>query len=79
MSSLFNFWKEEVKGALSQEFCCFQLHSSLTSLPGTFPRSQNAQMDQQKHIKRMVAQRASHNDFLAIFFQGMALEFEKTG
>ena len=34
-----------IKGALSREFCCFQLHSLLKSLPGTFTRSQNAQMD----------------------------------
>ena len=34
-----------LKGALSQEFCFFQLHSSLKSLPGTFTRSQYAQMD----------------------------------
>ena len=26
-------------------FCCFQLHSLLKSLPGTFTHSQNAQMD----------------------------------
>ena len=35
----------QLKGALSQEFCCFQLHSLLKSLPGTFTRSPNAQMD----------------------------------
>ena len=35
---------EVFKGALSQ-FRCFQLHSLLKSLPGTFTRSQNAQMD----------------------------------
>ena len=34
-----------LKGALSREFCCFQLHLLLKSLPGTFTRSQNAQMD----------------------------------
>ena len=34
-----------IKGALSQEFCCFQLHLLLKSLPGTFTCSQNAQMD----------------------------------
>ena len=67
----------EFKGALSQEFCCFQLHSLLKSLPGTFTCSQNAQ--KQRHIKQMVAQRANHNEFLAIYFQGLALEFEKTG
>ena len=33
------------KGALSQAFCCFQLHSLLKSLPSTFSRSQNAQID----------------------------------
>ena len=55
-----------LKGALSQEFCCFQLHSLLKSLPGTFTRSQNAQMDLSKHIKEMpVAQRANYNEFLA--------------
>ena len=37
--------EEYLKGALSQEFCCFQLHSFLKSLPGTFTHSQNAQMD----------------------------------
>ena len=35
----------DLKGALSLEFCCFQLHSSLKSLPGTFTCSQNVQMD----------------------------------
>ena len=34
-----------LKGALSREFCCFQLHSLLKSLPVTLSRSQNAQMD----------------------------------
>ena len=34
-----------IKGTLSQEFCCFQLHSLLKSLPGTSTRYQNAQMD----------------------------------
>ena len=33
------------KEALSQEFCCFQLHLLVKFLPSTFPRSQNAQMD----------------------------------
>ena len=39
------FLYPRIKGALSQEFCCFQLHSLLKSLPGTLTRSQNAQMD----------------------------------
>ena len=37
--------KSVVKGALSREFCCFQLYLLLKSLPGTFTRSQNVQMD----------------------------------
>ena len=35
----------KLKGALSQDFCRFQLHSLLKSLPGTSTRSENAQMD----------------------------------
>ena len=42
---LITFCRSQLKGALSQEFCCFQLHSLLKSLPGTFTLSQNAQMD----------------------------------
>ena len=34
-----------LKGALSLEFFCFQLHLLLKSLPGTLTCSQNAQMD----------------------------------
>ena len=35
---------KKLKGALSREFCCFQVDLMLKSLPGTFTRSQNAQM-----------------------------------
>ena len=44
-SHLGNFPLKTLKGALSQEFCCFQFHLLLKSLPCTFTHSQYAQMD----------------------------------
>ena len=72
--------KMRLKGALSQVFSCFQLHLLLKSLPGTFSHSQNAQI---KWTNRNISNEWWLREYTIMnfwqYFQGMALEFEKTG
>ena len=74
--------RSRLKGALSQEFCCFELRSFVAEIFTwylySFPKCSNGLTETDQTNQWWLREQTIIN-FWAIFSRMMALEFEKTG